>query len=260
MDSAWLNPRLWNLTQEAMTAWMLVLVRMSGLMASLPGLSQEGLPVRIRALFAVFAALVIAPVVGRPKALPNDVWGLAGAMATELAAGLLLGMLVAWTLEAVGFAGHLMDLQIGFSFAQILDPGSNQNASLAGVFLLQCATLFIFVSGLHHTMIQALVESYRILPMGSPMPAHTTQLVPMLGHLLAKGLQLAFPVLVTLFLVDVLAGVSSKLMPQLQLFQLTFSIKIGVGLAILAYLLRSFSDWLMPMLQRVPGDALRLLS
>lgn len=259
-DSLWLNPRLWQLSQEAMTAFMLVLVRMTGLLATLPGLSREGLPLRVRATLALLATLIITPVVPRPEVYPGTVWSLAAVMLGELVAGLLLGMMVAWTLEAVAFAGHLIDLQVGFSFAQILDPSTSQNASLAGVLLLQCATLFIFVSGLHHVMIQALVESYRILPIGGGLPDRATLLIPMLGQLLAKGLQLAFPVLVTLFLLDALAGVASKLMPQLQLFQLTFALKIGVGLAILAYLLRNFADWLMPLLQRAPHEALRLLA
>lgn len=256
---SYMNPRLWAFSQEAVFLWMLVLTRMTGLFATLPGIGQESLPVRVRAMLAALAAMIIAPVIPRPKAFPTGMPDLLALMVLELAAGALMGLVVGWIIEVVGFAGQLMDIQIGFSFAQVLDPGTSNTAGLTSVLLLQMTLVFIFVSGLHHQMILALVESYRILPIGQGMPDRGLALVPLLGQMLARGLQLAFPVLICLFLVDVLAGVSSKLMPQLQIFQLTFPLKIAVGLLILAYIFREFGAWLTVLLQNAPREALRLI-
>jgi len=49
-------------------------------------------------------------------------------------------------------------------------------------------------------------------------------------------------------------------MPQLQLMQLMFPVKIAVGLAVLAIVLREFPGWLGPLLADIPRTALRLLS
>ncbi len=254
------NPALWTLTQGKVLVWMLVLVRLSGLMATLPGLGQERIPVQIRVALVVLLAIIIAPVVPSPKTMPTDMWQLAAVVAVELAAGLLLGLFVAWIIEAVSFAGHLMDMQMGFSFVQFIDPASARPTSISGAVLTQLTLLFILVSGLHYQMIIALVESYRIVPIGSGLPGDPQRIVATVGLLLTRGLQLSFPVMLTLFFVDILEGISARFMPQLQLMQLSFPIKIAVGLMVLGILLREFPAWLRPLLEAAPREALRFLS
>jgi flagellar biosynthetic protein FliR len=84
-------------------------------------------------------------------------------------------------------------------------------------------------------------------------------LVLLIGQLLAKGFQLAFPVLAVLFLVDLILGISGKFMPQLQLLQLSFPLKIAMGLVFLGLILRELGNWLTPMLLSAPRLALKLL-
>lgn len=253
------SPALWTLAQGKVLLWLLVVVRITGLMATLPGLGQERIPVQIRAALVLLLTVIIAPVVPAPKAAPTDMWQLVAVMVMEMASGLLLGLFLAWILEAVAFAGHLMDIQMGFSFVQFLDPASARPTSISGSVLMQLTLLFILVSGMHHQMILALVESYRIVPIGSGMPGNPMQIVSMVGQLLGRGLQLAFPVMLTLFFVDVLEGISARFMPQLQLMQLAFPIKIAIGLAVLGVVLREFAAWLLPMLEAAPREALRFL-
>jgi flagellar biosynthetic protein FliR len=253
------SPALWALTQTKVLMWLLVVVRISGLMATLPGLGQERIPLQIRAALTVLVSVVITPVVPAPREMPSDMWQLLAVMVMEFASGLLLGLFVAWILEAVAFAGQLMDVQMGFSFVQFLDPTSAHPTSISGSILTQLTLLFILISGLHHQMILALVESYRIVPIGSGMPGNPMQIVSMVGLLLARGLQLAFPVMLTLFFVDALEGISARFMPQLQLMQLAFPFKIAVGLAVLGLLLRQLPAWLLPLLEAAPREALRFL-
>jgi len=125
--------------------------------------------------------------------------------------------------------------------------------------LMQLTLLFIFTSGLHHQMILALVESYRIVPIGSGIPGNPQMIVVVVGQMLTRGLQLAFPVMLALFFIDVLEGISGRFMPQLQLMQLAFPIKIAAGLSVLGVVLRELSAWLLPILEAAPREALRLL-
>lgn len=259
MEPKFLSPALWSLTADHAMVWLLVLTRFTGLMAVLPGIGNERIPLPIRVALVTLASAIIAPVISRPSALPIAMWGLIPLMLIELLAGLLMGLVVAWIFDAVAFAGQLMDTQMGFSFAQILDPSTGGSASVSGSMLLQITLLFLFLTGLHHQMIQALVESYRLVPIGAGIPLHPQELIILTGQMLARGVQLAAPVLVTLFFVDVLEGVAGKMMPQLQLIQLAFPLKIAVGLAIFVLLLREYSAWLTPLFQRAPMDALHLL-
>ncbi|MCE1229756.1 MAG: flagellar biosynthetic protein FliR [Firmicutes bacterium] len=253
------HPSLLPFALGKIVVWVLVLTRITGLVAALPGLGQERLPLMPRVALGLMLAVILAPVVPPPSEIPTGIWHMAGYMVTEMAAGLLMGLFVGWIVEAVGFAGQLMDTQMGFAFAQFLDPATARPASVSGVMLMQLTILFIFVSGLHHQMILALVESYRLVPMGAGLPGNPLQIVSTVGQLLGKGLQLAFPVLFTLFLIDALQGISARFMPQLQLMQLAFPLKIGVGLAILGVVLRELFSWLMPLFQAAPREALRFL-
>ncbi|MGA2080719.1 MAG: flagellar biosynthetic protein FliR [Holophaga sp.] len=254
-----LNPAAWSLTQARILVWLLTLVRMTGLLATMPGIGQTQVPLTIRAALALMLSLVLAPVVPGPAATPDGMWALVGVMVSELAAGLVMGLCVAWIIETVAFAGQLMDTQMGFAFVQFLDPVSAHPVSISGALLIQVTMIFLLVSGMHHQMIRALVESYRILPMGQGLPLHPLALVAQVGMIMVRGFQLAFPVLFTLFLIDVMEGISGKFMPQLQLIQLSFPIKIAVGLAVLGVVLREFSAWLVPLLEEVPRTALRML-
>jgi len=253
------SPLVWALAQYNVHLWLLVLIRLSGLMLTLPALGQERIPRVVRVCAAALMTAVVAPVAPLPDALPQTAWGLVGCAACELTTGLILGSVVSWLIEMVGMAGHLLDMQMGFSFAQIVDPGTSQSSAFAGTILIQCTTLFILISGLHHQMIRALVETYRILPIGSAPPVRPMEMISLFGHLLAKGFQLSMPVLLVLMFVNVLEGFAAKFMPQLHIIQLSFPVKIAIGLFVFAFMLQEFGAWLAPTVERMPEWSLRML-
>lgn len=253
------NPAIWAFTGAKAALWVLILTRITGLLAAFPLLGSEQMPLQLRAALGALLATIILPVLPGPAPSPSGLVELLGLMAAELAIGLLLGTVVAWVLEAVSFAGTLMDIQMGFSFVQIVDPATSQSASVSGSLLMQIAAVLVFVTGLHHQILLALVDSYRIAPMGQGVPLQVMGLVSLAGQLLAKGLQLAFPVLAILFLIDLVLGISGKFMPQLQLLQLSFPLKIAMGLVMLGLLLRQFGPWLAALFDAVPRLTLKLM-
>jgi flagellar biosynthetic protein FliR len=253
------SPAIWAFTGAKVVLWVLVLTRITGLLASFPMLGSEKLPLAVRAALAVLLTTVIVPGIPVPAAMPVGIPGLLGLMTTELAIGLLMGTVVAWIMEAVAFAGGLMDAQMGFSFVQLVDPATSQPTSLSGALLSQMAALLLFVTGMHHQVILTLVDSYRVAPMGQGLPLHALELVSLIGQMLLKGFQLAFPVVAVLFLVDLVLGISGKFMPQLQLLQLSFPLKIAAGVIILGLLLQELGPWLLPMLEATPRVILKLV-
>jgi flagellar biosynthetic protein FliR len=254
-----LNPGVWAFTWAKAVLWVLVLTRLTGLLATFPLLGSEQMPLQLRAALAALLATVILPVIPVPATVPVGIPELVGYMAGELAIGILLGTVVAWILEAVAFAGGMMDMQMGFSFVQFLDPSTAQSTSVSGSLMVQMAALLVFVTGLHHQLILTLVDSYRVAPMGQGMPLQAMGLVVLIGQLLGKGFQLAFPVIAVLFLMDLVLGISGKFMPQLQLLQLSFPLKIALGLMILGLMLRELGPWLAPLFEAAPRVTLKLL-
>lgn len=253
------SPATWNLATAKLAAWMLVLTRITGLLAAIPGLGNERLPLQVRAAFAALLAASIASALPPMKQLPVGIWDFSTMIAVELAVGLLMGTLVAFVFSAVSFGASLIDIQTGFSFVHFLDPVNPQPAAITGALLAQVVLLLLFATGLHHQMILALADSYRIVPLGGSMSVRGLELVALSGALLGKGLQLAAPVLFALFLVDVLEGFAARFMPQLQLLQLSFPLKIALGVMVLGVVLLELPRWLRPLFQAVPGWAFRIL-
>lgn len=243
------SPGTWALTQERVLVWMIVLTRLSGLLGTFPGFLEARMPAQVRLALGLLLATVLAPVVPKPAIPMDSVPALLWVMALELGVGLLLGTLVAWILEAVSFAGQLMDTQMGFSFVQLVDPLNAQTSSVSSQIMGQVALLMLFATGLHHTMILAFVDSYRLVPPGHFPEVQPLALVGLLGQFFLRGFMLAFPILAVLFLVDLLMGLSGKFMPQLQLLQLGFPLKIGIGLLLLGLVIRQLGPWMAPLME-----------
>lgn len=257
LPSTLTNPATWALTQERVLVWMLVLTRLSGFLATFPGFTEGRMPAQVRLVLGVMLASLLTPLIPKPTVPLESLIALVFAMAMELAVGLLLGMVVAWTLEAVLFAGQLMDTQMGFSFVQLVDPINAQPSSISSQIMGQLALLLLFSTGLHHMMILALVDSYRLVPPGHIPAAQALSLVGLLSQVFIRGLMLAFPILAVLFLIDLIMGLSGKFMPQLQLLQLGFPLKIGVGLMLLGLAIKQLGPWLTPLMvgaiRRIPS-------
>jgi len=132
MTPTLLSSGVWAFTGAKVFLWVLVLTRLTGLLAVFPILGSEQMPLQLRAALAVLLTTVILPVIPVPTVLPTGLPELAGSMVCELAIGILLGTVVSWILEAVAFAGGMMDMQMGFSFVQFLDPATSQNTSISG--------------------------------------------------------------------------------------------------------------------------------
>ncbi len=259
MDGLLGNPATWATATAKLTAWMLVLTRVTGMLAAMPGLGNDRLPLPVRASLAALLALVIAPTLPPMKAVPAGLWDFTAVMAVELAVGLLIGTLVAFVFSAVSFGANLVDIQTGFSFVQFVNPVDPQPAAIAGTLLAQVVLLLLFASGLHHQVILAVADSYRLVPLGGAFRTNGLGLVALSGALLAKGLQMAAPVLFALFLVDVLEGFGARFMPQLQLLQLSFPVKIAIGVAILGYVMLELPRWIQPLFNAVPVWTFRFL-
>jgi flagellar biosynthesis protein FliR len=139
------------------------------------------------------------------------------------------------TISALQVAGSVVAYQLGLGFATAVDPTQGQQGVMVGNFLSIVGITLIFVTDLHHLVIAALNDSYRLFRPGE---------VPLLGDIAALlsqtvaaafrvGVQLAAPFLVFGLLFNLGLGVLSRLMPQMQVFFVGLPLSILLGLLIL---------------------------
>jgi flagellar biosynthetic protein FliR len=217
-----------------LSAMVLALVRVSGMMVFAPFFSSKALPVRAKAVFAGAVAFLLAPVVA---ALPHaraeiDFSSLLG----ELAVGLVYGLSLALLNEMLLFAGQIAGIQFSFSLVNLLDPSSSIETPLFGELFQLLGTLTIIAAGLDRVLLASLVRSFEAAPLGSfaLRPATALALVRAAGGVFLAALELAAPLLAATMLVEIAVALLGKLSPQLPVTFLTVPLKTLTGFVLLA--------------------------
>lgn len=220
----------WNTFLSAM---MLALVRVSGMVVFAPFFSSKALPVRAKAVFAGAVAFLLAPLVAElPQANATiDFSSLLG----ELAVGLVYGLCLALLNEMLIFAGQIAGLQLSFSLVNLLDPGSTIETPLMGELFQLMGTLVVIAAGLDRILLASLVRSFRAVPLGefALQPASALAIVEAAGGVFLAALELAAPLLAATMLVEFAIALIGKLSPQMQTMSLSVPLKTMTGFAVL---------------------------
>lgn len=212
----------------------LLLVRTGMLVGTAPAFGGLYAPPFVKVGLTVALASLLLPLVAVPVTWTAPTLVLV--VAREAAIGLALGMSVRVLLAGAELAGHLAGFQIGFGYAGIVDPQSGvRNTLLATLYATIALLTFLAING-HHVLLQALVESYQALPIGSGhVDASMPQIVMrLLGLMFTIGAQLAAPVVVVLLVVEVAMGLIARAAPAVNLMVIGFPVRVLVGLLILA--------------------------
>src|SRR5580698_8668938 len=219
--------------EQFLSAFTLVLIRVSGMLAFSPFFSSSALPMRTKAVFALAVAYLIAPIAAlQPGVVPTlSLPALLG----ELAVGLVYGLLLALLNEMLLFAGQIAGLQFSFSLVNLIDPASSIQTPLLGELFQLTGTLVIIAAGLDRIVLASMVRSFRAVPLGSYALAPTAALaiVRAAGGIFLAAVELAAPVLAATMLVEVAVSLVGKLSPQLPVMSLTVPLKTLTGFVLL---------------------------
>ncbi len=190
-------------------------------------------------------------------------------LARELLIGLVLGLVASAAFQAAETAGRLADTIRGANLAEVLDPTSGQRASPLGALYLLIATLVFFAIGGVPRILDALLASYRALPIGGGLDAAGARggaalVMTASARVIASGVGLAAPIIVALWLADLALGLIARAAPQLPVYFLGLPLKgllalglvlVGLG-ALEGALAGDFAVWL-GLLARTPATLAR---
>jgi flagellar biosynthetic protein FliR len=216
-------------------AVLLVFVRFTIIIASLPAPFSQGSPSPFRAALALFLAITVCvPHFGALPVVSLSPLSLAFAAFGEALVGAVIGLTIRVSLAAATMAGNIIGFSMGQGFAMTVDPMFGEQSLPTGRLFGSAAVLLFFVLGGHLTMVQAVAESIRVAPIGDAVDAtrHAGAL-HMGSHLLAQGVRIASPVIGTMFLVQLGMGLVARSAPRVQIFILSFAILSAVGTAVL---------------------------
>lgn len=218
-------------------AFLLILIRTSGMLVSAPLLSHRGIPTVTKAGFAVMLALVLVPIEhdNLPPA-PAQLGDVAGAVLREALFGLALGLAMNLVFLGLQMGSRIVGVQMGFGLGGVFDPITGTDSGVFDQFYTLLVTLVFFTINGHFLVIAALAETVKAVPLGTfdPFSALTpTEVASLAAGLTITAVRIAMPVMAALFLVDLGMGLVARTVPQVQILFVAMPVKIAVGMIVL---------------------------
>jgi len=222
---------------EIVKVFLLVMVRISGLILTAPVLGSNNFPITGKiGLIGLTAFLVTPtlPVLAEP--LPADTLEFGIMAISELMIGIVIGLVMTLVFSAIQVGGQLMDMQAGFGMMNVFNPAFETQFPIFGFFYFILAVLFLLISNLHHMMILGLVSTFDRIPLGG-----LNADIGLIGHvstwgnlMFYDGLLIAAPVAAAMMLAYMSMGIMGRLVPQIHLFVVGFPLTIAISLLLVA--------------------------
>lgn len=214
-------------------AFFFPLARVLAMIATAPVLSQANIPVPVKLGLGAFIAMLVAPTL---PAMPDAVllsWNGVGVLVQQIGIGVTFGFTVRLIFAGIEFAGDLIGMSMGLSFATMMDPVNGQSNPVTSTFMSVIASLiFLSIDG-HLTMVAAISDSFRAFPIGMPTMGAAgiaRDLATLGGQVFAIAVHLSLPVVAALLICNLALGIMMRAAPQLNLMSVGFPISLLVGL------------------------------
>jgi flagellar biosynthesis protein FliR len=243
--------------------FFLLFVRVMAMLQFAPLLSSGSIPSIAKVALALMAGALVFPMV-QASGYPIPQNGVEYAMLAfgEGMIGVIMGFMLSIVYAAFQTAGQMFSLQMGFGASQVFDPLAQIEIPIMGQFLnLIAMFVFVLTAGFQRIFLTGVYYSFqsiRAVDLVLLREDILTSMLSGLSSLFQNALIISFPILGTLFLVQVVMGLLAKAAPQMNLLMLGFPLSIGVAYIILfmtvPFLMETFDrlisvgfDWLFEL-------------
>lgn len=234
-------------------AVLMLWTRLAVLLALSPLAQSVKAPPVFWVLFTLALSGIMCAALGLRSTVPPGLAGLTLPLLGEAAFGALLGLALHLAFAALAMAGRLLDLQMGFGMAAVLDPVTRTNVPVMGVALTMLGLAVFFGVEGHQALLRGLVSTTQWVPPGNvwrlPDPAF---LARAMGAMFSLAVVVMAPALFLLLLTEVVLSFTSRVLPQMNVLFIGMPVKALVGLSTLAIA----APGMAPALTRLYGSVL----
>ncbi|MBM7701880.1 flagellar biosynthetic protein FliR [Metabacillus iocasae] len=227
----------------AYPTFLLTFVRMTSFVLTVPLFSYRTIPATHKIGLAAALSILAVSTFETPNLVLDGSFVLL--VLKECMVGLMIGLTAYMIIMAIQVAGGLIDFQMGFAIANVIDPQTGAQSPLLGQYLYVIALLVLLATNGHHLLIEGIYYSYQVVainelffPVGSE--AFVKQAIKTFATMFLIAVQMSLPIVGSLLLVDVALGIVARTVPQLNIFVVGFPLKILVTFALLIVVMASF--------------------
>ncbi len=254
-----------SFTVENLEFCALIIVRVSMIVYLAPFFSMNSVPRRVKAGIALFFSVLL---VGTMEYEPLEYSGMLGytvLMMKEAVTGALIGFACNACTYILSFSGQILDMEIGFSMVQVMDPATRNTATISGNLLSYLVMLILLVSNMHYFIIQALYDSFKVIPLGGAQLDGNLYLI-MLDYMVnyfVIAFRIILPVFACTLVINVVLGILAKVAPQMNMFVIGMQLKVFVGLMVLTFMvamLPGISDFLFTQMRTFTNSIIEAIT
>lgn len=216
-------------------AVLLLWARLGALLTLSPLAQAIKAPPVFWVLFTLALSGTLCASLGLRVAVPAGLGGLSLLLLSEAALGTMLGLSLHAAFGTLAMAGRLLDLQMGFGMAAVLDPVTRANVPVMGVALTMVGMAVFFGVDGHHALLRGIVQVTQWVPPGAVWRLATpSALARAMGAMFSMTIVIVAPALFLLLLTEVVLDFSSRVLPQMNVMFVGMPVKALVGLSTLA--------------------------
>jgi flagellar biosynthetic protein FliR len=198
----------------------LIFCRVGTCMMILPGFGDTHVNPRVRLVLALATSLCLVQVIPEIPKMPAHAFETLVYIGSEMLIGILIGSIVKIFTSALHIAGTIIGTQSSLGQASLFDPNQGSQGNVFGGFMDLIAITMLFTLDLHHMIIKGIVASYGIFHIMEPLSfsdfAEAASIAVSKSFLV--GVQISAPLIVIGILLNLGAGILSRLMSAFQVF------------------------------------------
>lgn len=233
---------------------ILIFMRVTALIVVCPAISYKGFPNTVKVAISFAFSFMIYTIT--PELEPvGEMLTFFMLSAIEVAFGLAIGYVTKLIFAIAEMAGQLIDFQVGFSMASVYDPTIGTNVSNYGRVYYWLSICIFFILDMHHRIIAAIIKSYEYVPLGQVSIQGSTveAIVVQFAQVFELALNLAAPMIIVVLITDIVLGVISKTVPQINVLMLGMPLKSIVSFFITMVMLSWLMDTMGNTVSTIPG-------
>ncbi len=218
-------------------ATVLILMRVSSFFMGFPLLNTSLVPLNVKLLLSLALSFYASNLLGLSVPPENlTLFGFLLMSIKEIAIGFCIGLAAAVFTAAFSYAAEIVSYSMGLTVVNMFDPTFGMISVLDKFFIIVFYLVF-FITGAYRIVIGSALMSFKLIPL-TPSGFDIGNLAPFIvkisSLIFILAFKIAFPFMLTLFIVNLGLALINRLIPQINVFIVGLPLQIFVGLAALS--------------------------
>lgn len=254
-------------------ALILVFIRLTSFFLVAKSLFPKGTPPILKGAIGMILSFSIISGINYQVVLEiNNNYVLVYSVISEIMSGVILGFIANMIFDFIRMAGGYMDIQIGLSMMNMLDPSSETTSTpFSNLSYFISMVIFFIIDG-HHLLIKCLIQSFKVVNIGQNIVFQDTFSVVLdaFREYFVIGVKIAIPLVLIIIITDLCMALVSRTVPAINVMILGMPVKMVVGLLtfiallpimikIVSYAFNLIPDIIEEMLKVLPAAPMVLI-